>query len=87
MLTFLRTLKFLYHISYMSSTLLLVSSSVIGKIRKNYKLGRLEHPGKKRQMTKRVLDKVNTSDEEVIRKIINDMIARRSVDARVRFRL
>ena len=60
-----------------AARLLNISSSVIGKIRKNFQIGKLEQPGKMRQMTKRVLDKVSTQDEVEIRRIIRELNERK----------
>jgi hypothetical protein len=56
-----------------AARLLNISSSVIGKIRKSWKTGKLEQPGKMRKMTKRVLDKVDSQQEDKIKEIIRGL--------------
>jgi len=49
-----------------------VSMSVISKLRRNWKLGKLEQAGKKKPMMKRILDRISEADEGAIRQIIKD---------------
>lgn len=49
-----------------------ISPSVIAKLRKNWKTGKLEQPGKKRSMKKPILDSVSPYEERTIRQIIRD---------------